>query len=159
MSNVYFSTLILFSALGSGLIAGIFFAFSTFVMAALARLAPAQGMAAMQAINETVLNPWFFTAFFGTAAGCIIVVIVAYLNGGETTGYYLVAGSLFYLVGCFLVTVLFNVPLNNALAAVKPDSVKGAELWSGYLSRWTLWNHVRTIASLMAMAFFILALR
>ena len=75
MSSIYLSALILFSALGSGLVAGIFFAFSTFVMNALGRLAPAQGISAMQAINVTVLNPWFLGAFFGTALGSIILAI------------------------------------------------------------------------------------
>ncbi|MGD9741821.1 MAG: hypothetical protein AB7V53_04220, partial [Dongiaceae bacterium] len=48
------------SALGAGLIAGLFFAFSSFVMAALARLPADQGVAAMQSINTAVLNPVFF---------------------------------------------------------------------------------------------------
>jgi len=56
------------SALGCGLIAGVFFAFSTFVMKALAGLPTAQGIAAMQSVNVAVLNGWFFSAFFGTAA-------------------------------------------------------------------------------------------
>lgn len=57
------------SALGCGLIAGVFFAFSAFVMKALARLPPVQGIAAMQAINVAVLNRWFFAAFFGNGGG------------------------------------------------------------------------------------------
>ena len=64
MSSTFVNVMILFSALGSALVAGIFFAFSTFVMKALGRLQPEQGIAAMQAINVTVLNPWFFTVFF-----------------------------------------------------------------------------------------------
>jgi uncharacterized membrane protein len=60
--------LTLVAALGCGLIAGVFFAFSTFVMSALARLQPAQGIAAFQAINITVYNPWFMGTFLGTAA-------------------------------------------------------------------------------------------
>ncbi len=71
----------------------------------------------------------------------------------------IVAAALFYIVGCFLVTMMFNVPLNNALAAVNPDSVEGATLWKHYLSRWTMWNTIRTAASLLAAAAFILALR
>lgn len=159
MSNVYVNTLILLSALGSGLVAGIFYAFSTFVMAALGRLAPEQGISAMQAINVTVLNPWFFAAFFGTAVGCIILAIFAYLSWGASGSLYLLAGGVLYLFGSILVTALFNVPLNNALATIQPDSTEGARLWAEYLSTWTVWNHIRTGASLAAMASFMMAFR
>jgi uncharacterized membrane protein len=57
------------SALGCGLVAGLFFAFSNFVMKSLARLPSDQGIAAMQNINVDVLNRWFFVVFFGT--GCV----------------------------------------------------------------------------------------
>ncbi len=159
MSSINLNALILFSALGSGLVAGIFFAFSTFVMNALGRLAPARGISAMQAINVTVLNPWFLGAFFGTALGSIILAIFGYSTWGTSGGPYLVTGAILYLVGSILVTMLFNVPLNNALASVTPDSAEGAALWTRYLSTWTVWNHVRTAASLAAMACFIMAFR
>jgi uncharacterized membrane protein len=45
-------TLTLITALGCGLAAGVFYAFSTFVMKALARLPAAQGFAAMQSISD-----------------------------------------------------------------------------------------------------------
>jgi uncharacterized membrane protein len=61
------------AALGAGLVAGIFFAFSTFIMAALARLPAEGGIAAMQSINVAVLNPLFFLAFFGTAAIALVL--------------------------------------------------------------------------------------
>ena len=80
MSSTFVNVMILFSALGSALVAGIFFAFSTFVMKALGRLQPEQGIAAMQAINVTVLNPWFFTVFFGTGVGCIFLAVFALSN-------------------------------------------------------------------------------
>jgi uncharacterized membrane protein len=70
----------------------------------------------------------------------------------------LLVGSLLYLVGTIVVTMSGNVPLNNALARVKPDSAEGASLWKQYLSTWTAWNHLRTIASLVAAACFIMAL-
>ena len=54
-------------AIGAGLMAGTFFAFSTFIMAALARVPAAEGIRSMQAINITVINPFFMLAFMGTA--------------------------------------------------------------------------------------------
>jgi uncharacterized membrane protein len=157
VNNLYFP-LTLFSALGCGLVAGVFFAFSTFVMSALARLQPAQGIAAMQSINITVINPWFMTAFLGTAAACLFLAVSALLKWNQPGAAYLLIGSLLYLVGTLGVTMVFNVPLNDALANVKPDSVDGANLWASYLTNWTFWNHIRTIAALAASALFTVAL-
>jgi len=146
------------AALGAGLISGLFFAFSAFVMAALGRLAPAGGIAAMQSINVAVLNPMFFGAFFGTAALSIVLVFFALVNWSNASAVPLLAGSLLYLIGSILVTIVFNVPLNNRLAAVAPESTEGARVWQHYLRVWTVWNHVRTGASLAAAACFIVAL-
>jgi uncharacterized membrane protein len=63
------------TVLGCGLIAGVFFAFSAFIMSALARIEPTQGITAMQSINITVINPLFMTALFGTAAACVFLAI------------------------------------------------------------------------------------
>jgi uncharacterized membrane protein len=147
-----------FAALGSGLIAGVFFAFSAFVMTALGRLPPDQGLLAMQSINVAVINPWFFTAFFGTAALCAVLAIASLFRWSEPGAIFLLGGSLLYLVGTILVTMFFNVPLNDALAAAEPESAQARGLWTRYLAEWTAWNHLRTAASFAATAAFILAL-
>ena len=146
------------SALGSGLIAGVFFAFSAFAMTALGRLPPDQGMAAMQSINVAVLNPWFFAAFFGTGALCAVLAIASLFRWSEPGALFLLAGGLLSLVGTILVTMRLNVPLNNGLAAAQPESVQARGLWTRYLAEWTVWNHLRTAASLAAAAAFIGAL-
>jgi uncharacterized membrane protein len=150
--------LTLLSALGTGLIAGAFFAFSTFVMKALGRLAPPQGIAAMQSINVVVINPWFLGVFAGTAVACLVLGISSLLTWHSPGAGYLLAGSLLYVAGTFLVTIVFNVPRNNALAAVDPASAEGARLWADYLRSWTAWNHVRTVAALAAAALLTLGL-
>jgi uncharacterized membrane protein len=148
----------LFSALGCGLIAGVFFAFSTFVMKALAQQPTAHGIATMQSINITVINPWFMTAFLGTAAVCLFLAVSSLSKWHQPGAIYLLIGSLLYLIGTFSVTMLGNVPLNNALAITDPNSTEGANLWARYLTSWTLWNHVRTIAAIAASASFTVAL-
>lgn len=148
----------LFSALGCGLVAGVFFAFSTFVMNALARLHPKEGIAAMQSINITAINPLFMLALFGTAVTCLFLAVSSLLKWHQPGAAYLFLGSLLYLVGTVLVTIAFNVPLNDALATVKPDSTEGANLWASYLKNWTIWNHVRAIAALAATALLTIAL-
>jgi uncharacterized membrane protein len=86
--------LTLFSTLGCGLIGGVFFAFSSFVMNALARLPAAQGIATMQSINVVVINPLFMTAFLGTAAACVLLAFSSVLRWREPGAAYLLAGSL-----------------------------------------------------------------
>jgi uncharacterized membrane protein len=147
------------AALGSGVMAGLFFAFSAFIMRAFGRLPWASGIAAMQSINVTILNPVFFAVFLGTPAACVLLAIAAVVRWPEPGSLYLLVGSLLHLVGSFVVTVAFNVPLNNRLAAVSADSLEGATVWTAYLSIWTAWNHVRTLACLAATASFIMALR
>jgi uncharacterized membrane protein len=148
----------LFATLGCGLIAGVFFAFSTFVMSALARLQPAQGIAAMQSINITAINPLFMVALFGTALACIFLAVSSLLKWHQPGAAYWLVGSLLYLIGTVGVTIAFNVPMNDALAKVDPGSTDGARLWASYLANWTFWNHIRTVAALAAAALLTMAL-
>lgn len=150
--------LTLVAALGCGLVAGVFFAFSAFVMKALSNLPIGQGIAAMQSINLTVLNPWFFGAFFGTAAACLVELVYSLLQWDEPSAIYLLFGSILYLVGCFLVTIVFNVPKNEALASLSPGDPDGESRWTGYVATWTAWNHVRTVAALAGATSFGIAL-
>jgi uncharacterized membrane protein len=144
--------LTLVAALGCGLMAGLFFAFSVSVMKALARLPSAEGIAAMQSINAAIINPVFLATFFGTAATCVLVMIASLLRSHDPAAVYLLIGGALYLVGTFLVTLVFNVPKNRALASVA--AAEGASLWADYLSKWTAWNHVRAAAALAAAASF-----
>ena len=146
------------AALGSGVVAGLFFIFSVCIMAALGRLSPASGIAAMQSINVTILNGIFLSTFMGTA-GISAILIIGWLTGWIPAGALAAAGGTVYLAGIIAVTMIFNVPMNDALDAVRPDSPDGAALWQDYLSRWTMWNHVRTVSGLGATGLFILAFR
>ncbi|RWM24787.1 DUF1772 domain-containing protein [Mesorhizobium sp.] len=151
-------TLIFIAAIGSGVVGGVFFAFSNFVMPALARLPAAGGIAAMNSINITVITPTFMTALFGTGLICLALIAGALMGWGQPGAYWLLAGAVIYLIGNPIVTMVFNVPLNDALAAVDPASANGVAVWTNYLSDWVMWNHVRTITAVVAMACFIMAL-
>jgi uncharacterized membrane protein len=141
--------LTLLCAVGSGLVAGVFLAFSICIMKALGALPPAHGIAAMQSINVVIINPWFLSVFLGTGGACVFATVASVIWWDSAAPWALV-GSVLYLVGVVFVTMRFNVPRNNALARVAPESAEAAELWAGYLSRWTAWNHVRTSAALAA---------
>ncbi len=160
MTASLLAALVPFAALGSGVLSGIYFVFSVAVMPALARRPPAEGMAAMREINTVIQNPAFFAVFFGTPAAAAIVAGVALF--GRAVGLdlaYLVAGGGLAVVGAFLPTLIFNVPLNNALGRAEPGSAGADEVWQRYVGVWTTWNHVRAVASLAAAAAFLMALR
>jgi uncharacterized membrane protein len=146
------------STLGAGSIAGVFFAFSSFVMPALAKLPPTQGVAAMQSIDVAVLNRSFLSVFVGTAVLCSIGAVLS-LPGWSLAGSKLrIAGSALYVVGTFLVTMACNVPLNDALAKAPPESAAAVQMWAQYVPQWTTWNSVRALAALAAAAALTLSL-
>jgi uncharacterized membrane protein len=147
------------AALGSGLIAGTFFASSSFIMGALARLPAEQGVAAMQSINIVVINPMFLGVFLGTAILSALLAVAELLGWGGMASTWLLAGCAAYIGGCLLVTMVCNVPMNDALARLTAASPEAAQYWPEYVSGWTFWNHVRTAASLVAAVCFIIAMR
>lgn len=147
------------SAMGSGLLAGIFFTFSAFIMTSLARLPAEHGISAMQSINTTILQSLFILVFMGTTSLSIILGIASSIKLGTAGAAYVLTSSLLIFVGVFLVTIVFNVPLNDTLASVNSGSSEGSRVWTEYLAGWMPWNHVRTIASIAALACFIIALR
>lgn len=151
-----FSTLV--AALGCGLIAGVFFAFSVFIMRALAVLPPPQGIAAMQSINIVVIHPMFLGVFLGTAIVCAGLAISSLLEWSRPGSGWMLAGAVLYIVGTLTVTMVCNVPRNNLLAALDPASTQAAQVWAEYVRSWTAWNTVRTIASLLASTALVVAL-
>ena len=149
MTSSIVTALLWTAALSSGLIAGIYFAFSVFIMQAFAKIETSQAVAAMNAINKTILRSLFMPLFFGSTLVSVMLMIVALAHWGDAgSGLALIAGAI-YFVGMFICTVVFNVPLNNLLAGVNEDSANAEEVWSLYLKTWTLWNHLRTVSSLV----------
>lgn len=150
--------LIVATALGCGLMGGLFFAFSNFVMKALERIPEQSAVTAMQSINQVVLNRVFFALFFGTALTSIALLIWAYQRFPLPGSVCMAIGSGLYLVGNILVTVLIHVPKNQSLARLDPASTEAVNAWHRYVPSWSRWNHVRTITALAAAAWLMLAL-
>jgi uncharacterized membrane protein len=144
--------------LGSALIGGVFFAFSSFIMNALARVPSSEGMAAMQSINVVVINRSFLGAFMGTAALSLFFVVYALVQWGESSSMYFLVGALLYFCGTFLVTIFGNVPLNDQLAALSTADQGAVEVWERYVERWTRLNSIRALASVAAALVFTLGL-
>ena len=143
---------------GSALIGGFFCAFSNFVMMALERVPAAEGIAAMQTINVTVLNRWFLGVFMGTAVVSLILAVVAIAGWTSPHSPYLLGGAVSYIGGTWLVTAFGNVPLNDGLAAVDVDDPVASNIWDHYLERWVALNSRRTGAALLAAVLFSIGL-
>ena len=138
------------AVVGAGVVTGLLFAFSNFVMQALAKLPNDQGMLAMQQINEKIINPIFVMFFLGTPVLCAIIGINAILALESPGSLSLLIGSVLYLAGPFGITMLFNVPLNNRLAEVAMEDAD--DNWPDYQIRWQRWNHLRTYVGILSVA-------
>ena len=138
--------------IGSALVAGVLLIFSVCIMRALGTLPPAHGIRAMQAINVAIINPWFLGVFAGTAVLCIVSLVWTVAQNAWPPPTGVLVGSLLYLVGVVMITRVYHIPRNDALAAATPDTDAGAALWSDYLRMWTWWNHIRTAAAIAFLA-------
>jgi uncharacterized membrane protein len=158
MMNGLLFVLTLLAALGCAMMAGVFFAFSAFVMKALARLPAQQGIGAMQAINVAAVTFAFMAALFGIAVACGTLAVWALFAWDEGFAPYLLVGSALYLIGTILLTIAYHVPRNEALATLEPHSAEAESHWKRYLSGWTAWNHLRAATALAAAATLTIAL-
>lgn len=144
------------SALIVGLIAGVFLAFSDFVMRSLSAATPVAGIEAMQLINRKVFSSVFLVWLLGMAPASVVLAAYAWaFVDGPAQGWF-IAGGAIYVVGVFLVTMLGNVPMNRRLDAMVPQGPATQVYWTTYATFWTLWNHVRTAASAAAAACFMI---
>ena len=150
--------LTLAAAVGAGLVGGVFLAFSSFVMPALRRIPSSAGMAAMQSINVAVITPSFLGVFLGTTTACVLLVLSAVWRWRAPGTESMLLGGCFYLAGTFLVTLMFNLPRNEALSLVDPASADADGAWQQYAIEWTRWNHVRTLAAFAACVYLTIAL-
>jgi uncharacterized membrane protein len=150
------------AAIGSAAVGGLFYAFSTFVMKGLDRAEPAEAITAMRGINaEAQANAPFLAMFFGSALLAVAVGVVAFTRLGQPGSWYLLAGAVFG-IGAAVVTMAFNVPLNNHLDGVDPAGLSVADSareWQAYLSTWTAWNHVRSASGFVGAALMLIGMR
>jgi uncharacterized membrane protein len=146
-------TLIVASAVGAGLMAGLLFAFSNFVMKSLAQIPAEHGMYAMQRINIEIINPVFLLVFVGTAVMSVALFVGALLGSDTPARLWLIAGAVFYLLGVIGITAAFNIPLNNFIASLPASAAESS--WPNYVTSWLRWNHVRTAFAVAASASFV----
>jgi uncharacterized membrane protein len=129
----------------TGLVAGVYYGFSVAVNPGLARLPAPAYIAAMQAINEVIVNPLFLP-------------LAAARHAREARARrfrLLLAASIIFWVGSLGVTVAGNIPLNDALAAfpvATATPAQATEARAQFVGPWNRWHSVRTLASAVALA-------
>lgn len=149
--------LILFLALWSAVIGGVFSAFSEFIMAGLLRAGPKSGIESMQAINKTVIPTQFVAGIFIISIAATVFAFHAYGRFEGAAQIQLIAAAVVYVASVFLMTLFGNVPMNNKLESLDPSSDEAAAYWQIYGRRWTRLNHVRSIGSVLTAALYVFA--
>jgi len=156
--NPFVVILIVLTAVGSGIVSGAFFAFSTFAMRGIRTLDTPAAIRAMQSVNVAAVRPPLMIALFGTGLLSIVVIIVGLTGLGRPAGWPLLLAGLLYLIGNPVLTIIYNVPRNTMLAAADPDALDAAAVWDRYVREWVPANTVRTITAALAVALLIIAL-
>ena len=155
--EISLKTIIVFIAiLTIGLSAGFFYGWQVSVIPGTKKVATSTYLEVMQSINREILNPQFFMIFFG----CLILQIAAsiVLKSTGAPFYFMVASTLTYLVGTFLVTAFGNVPLNNMLESIDLSTlpeIQLEELRSHFETKWNKLHTIRTYCSILS---FVLAI-
>lgn len=138
------------TALVMALVAGVFMAFSDFVMRALRAATPEAGIEAMQQINRKVYGSVFVVGLIGLAPMSLGLAGYAVMGISGPAANWIMAGGLVYFTGTFLVTMLGNVPMNKRLDPMIMSAPDTRDYWQVYARDWTRWNHLRTGASALA---------
>jgi uncharacterized membrane protein len=154
MAYFYIDIFIGIGAISTGLMAGVYFAFSVFIMDALNALPEDKAITSMISINKVILRSGFMPVFFGSS---LLALILIFVSDNPLQATWLKSAGIIYLVGMLLCTLLFNVPLNERLEQAKqPEQVR--QVWCLYVVQWTRWNHVRSLSALLACVCYLIAL-
>lgn len=137
----------------NGAIFGFFYAWVCSTMWGLDAADPAVAIAAMQAMNASVRNAVFFPAFFLTPVVLLIVALLARHERRSIAFCAFGAAALTYLFGGLILTMMVNVPMNEALALVTipGDAQAARDIWEAYSAPWQVWNITRTVFSGIAL--------
>ncbi|MEM7122786.1 MAG: anthrone oxygenase family protein [Pseudomonadota bacterium] len=146
------------SAIACGLVSGVFLTFSDFVMRSLNGAHTPAGVEVMQIINREVYRSVFMVLLIGMAVLSPLLIVLAYIGANGPALTWMTLGGAIYLIGVFMVTIVFNVPMNKRLDKELYAAAEAARYWtSTYWPRWTSWNHVRTAGAALAAACYLIA--
>jgi len=158
MTSTWFIVVCEISVIACGVVSGVFLTFSDFVMRSLDRAETAAGVEVMQVINREVFRSLFMFLLLGMSALSPLMIGYAYFHVAGSASALIMTGGAVYFIGVFVVSLVFNVPMNNRLDAKEFCGAEAATYWrNNYLPRWTLWNYVRAIASAASAICFLIA--
>jgi uncharacterized membrane protein len=162
MNTSPFVILTSLAAIAAAAAGGMMYVFSTFVMRGLDRTGPVEAITAMRGINaEANSNPAFLLAYFGATILALVVGVTAVVQLQQPGSWWVLVGAIFSILAA-IITMAFNVPLNNHLDAVNPAGLSVADAareWQAYFSTWTAWNHARTVISVVGAVLMLIGLR
>jgi uncharacterized membrane protein len=162
MNTSPFVILTSIAALLSAAAGGMMYVFSTFVMRGLDRTGPVDAITAMRGINaEANSNPVFLLGYFGATILALVVGVIAVIQLRQPGSWWVLVGAVLAILAA-VITMAFNVPLNNHLDTVNPVGLSAADAareWQAYFSTWTAWNHVRTVTSFVGAALLLFGIR
>jgi uncharacterized membrane protein len=145
------------AVIASALVGGVFLTFSDFVMKSLAAAAPAGGIESMQIINRKVFKTVFMVLLLGMSALSPFFIWYALARLDGAVEGWVLAGGVMYFAGVFLVSMVFNVPMNERLDALDHTGSEADAYWREYVPRWSFWNYVRAIAGTGSAVCFLVA--
>lgn len=143
-----YKLLVQFLTFSNAMVAGTFFAFSVYMMAALTNIDAEHGAKTMNSVNVWIVKSPWLALFLLSALLSLALPLYAWYSQGFQKALPLLVSGASYLLGTFLVTMLFNVPLNDKLASLQGKEL--VEFWPQYVKSWQPWNHVRTITSIIS---------
>ncbi len=158
MTSMWIFVLWEVSVIVCGVVSGVFLTFSDFVMRSLDAARTAAGVEVMQVINREVYRSVFMFLFLGMSALSLFLVVYAYFRLAGPATSWVMAGGTIYFTGVFVVSVVFNVPMNNRLEAKEYSGTEAATYWTNtYMPHWTFWNRIRAISSAVAAVCYLVA--
>jgi len=149
------------TAIASAAAGGMMYVFSTFVMQGLDRTGPVEAITAMRGINaEANASAPFLLAYLGAAVLAFVVGVIAVVQLRRPGRRWVLIGAVFGVLAA-IITMAFNVPLNDHLDGVDPQGLSAGDAareWLAYYQPWTAWNHVRAVTAFVAAALMLIGL-
>jgi uncharacterized membrane protein len=149
------------TVIASAAAGGMMYVFSTFVMHGLNRTGPVEAIIAMRGMNaEANASAPFLLAYLGAAVLAFVVGVIALVQLRRPGRRWVLVGAFFGILAA-IITMAFNVPLNDHLDGVDPQGLSAGEAareWLAYYQPWTAWNHVRTVTAFVAAALMLIGL-
>lgn len=130
------------AAVGSGVMAGLYFTFSTFIVPGLRRLPAERGIAAMQQFNRSAPAPFVLVGVLLTGGACGVIAVDALADVSAAGANWRLAGTTLY-VATLAITFGYHIPRNNALDRLDAVSPDAAQFWDSFVPAWSAGNHLR----------------